>query len=394
MRILYVLTAPQMAVFLRGQVAHLGSCGFKVVICAPEKTPLLESISREEGARIVCVPIRREIAPWWDIVSFLKLGIAIRRESPDVTVTLGPKAGLLGGLASAAAGVRARVQTKWGLRLETARGMLWVVLYLAELVSSALSHRTFFDGESARRKAISMGIVPKDKAVLIGNGSANGIDHLVFSPQAKTERLYKLCGTNESHVHVGFVGRINRDKGLAELIGVWKGVLARAPKAILVIVGTDDSKTPEERDLLAHLRDLPRVHLLGKQSNLQEIFPAFQVFLLPSHREGFGVVVLEAASCGVPTVGFNVTGVRDSVVDGKTGALVPFMDIEAMTEKVIAYIEDAELARAHGMSGRSRVIADFNRGLVWKSYYDNIMSMAAKAGCIDRIPQYNVSNES
>lgn len=104
--------------------------------------------------------------------------------------------------------------------------------------------------------------------------------------------------------------------------------------------------------------------------------------------------MLEAASCGVPTVGFNVTGVRDSVVDGKTGALVPFMDIEAMTEKVIAYIEDAELARAHGMSGRSRVIADFNRGLVWKSYYENIMSMAAKAGCIDRIPRYNVSNES
>lgn len=383
MRILYALTAPQMSVLLNGHVAFLVSHGHQVLVCMPGTEETENIALTNQSARIINCPLERDISLTKDLRSLMKMCAVFADVRPDAVVTIGPKAGLLGGLAGFLCGVPLRIQTKWGLRLETTVGVLRFILSMAEKLSAALSHRTFFDGESTRQKAIELGLVSAEKAVLIANGSANGIDHQRFAPlipHSGKRRLLRIAGIENGDKVVGFVGRINKDKGLIELVEIWLLVLARFPRAKLVVVGQSECKTREEKSAFSELKGLPGVVLTGRQSSVEEIMPELDVLLLPSHREGFSVVVLEAAACETPTVGFDVTGVRDSVVHGRTGMLAKFGDCQAMAEHVIAYLENPSLKRAHGQAGRERVINDFSQEFVWNSYHENYLQLAAERG--------------
>jgi len=94
----------------------------------------------------------------------------------------------------------------------------------------------------------------------------------------------------------------------------------------------------------------------------------FDVLALPSHREGFGMVILEAAAFGVPSVAYDVTGCRDAVLDGITGTLVPLMDAPSMASALCGYLSDPPLRRRHGAAARERARQVYQPNRVWGAY--------------------------
>lgn len=373
-----------MSGFLSGQLAALKNRGFGPVLCAPERTDALEALAKREGVDLLICAMRREISPLSDIISYLSLVSVIRRHAPEITVTLGPKAALLGGLAAATCQVPCRIQTKWGIRLETTRGLLRAVLILADKVAAACAHLVLCDSPSGRDRTIELGLAPTAKVKVVASGSANGIDIARFdltpANKAAARAFREKIGVGATSPLVGFVGRISRDKGLAEMLLGWRLIRDQQPEATLVLVGADECHSEEEREQLARLLELPGVKALGPQSSLERIFPAFDILLLPSHREGFGVVVLEAGAVGVPTVGFLVTGMRDSVVSGETGQLVAFGDVRALAKATCLYLENRALRDQHGEAARRRVRQSFRQEQVWHGYAEAFKACADSCG--------------
>jgi glycosyltransferase involved in cell wall biosynthesis len=319
----------------------------------------------------------REISPARDLKSYLALTRLLQREQPHVILTIGPKAGLIGGLAGATSNIATLIQTKWGLRLETERGSMRLLLAAAEWISGQLADWTFFDGRRAMVKAVELGLVPIQNARLIGNGSSNGIDTDRFSRSAanlaSAEAFKQRLSIPRGARLLGFVGRICRDKGLAELNDLWQQLSGRQPELHLAVIGSNECKYANECRWLEQLKCLRNVHLTGPLSGMEAIYPALDVLVVPSHREGFSMVVLEGAAAEVPAVGFDVTGVSDAVVDGKTGLLAQFGNIESLLTNVEIYLRNEALRLAHGAAARKRVLTDFSREQIWECYHQALL---------------------
>ncbi|MEO8140600.1 MAG: glycosyltransferase, partial [Gemmatimonadota bacterium] len=110
----------------------------------------------------------------------------------------------------------------------------------------------------------------------------------------------------------------------------------------------------------------PRVHLLGFVSALRSLYKASALLVLPSHREGFGNVLLEAAAMALPVIASDIDGCRDAVAHGITGTLVPLGDVEALVAAADSYLCDPARAVAHGEAGRRRALAEFDPERVWR----------------------------
>jgi len=164
---------------------------------------------------------------------------------------------------------------------------------------------------------------------------------------------------------VGFIGRFTRDKGLAELMSAFGVVRREFPAAYLLLVGDFEEGDPLGPVIRNLIRTLPGVIKTGFVQDPSGYYHAMDVLALPTHREGFPNVPLEAAAAGKPVVTTNATGAVDSVVDGITGLIVPVGDIEGLAGALTRLLISPDLARAMGRAGRERVLRDFRQEDIW-----------------------------
>jgi glycosyltransferase involved in cell wall biosynthesis len=369
MRLVHLTTVPQSLFFLRGQPRFLRSNGIETVaISSPG--PELARFCEEEAIEGHAVEMRRSIDPLHDLTALSKLVALLRRLRPAIIHAHTPKAGLLGMMAGALCGVPVRVYHIHGLPLLTARGPRRTLLSLSERTSAALAHRVLCVSRSIRDHAVAEGLVAAAKIEVPGNGSINGIDvDGRFKPSPETAaagRLVRLrFGIPPDSPVIGFVGRLVRDKGLVELHAAWQQLRAGFPAAHLLLVGPEEPQDPVPAAVLGSLRHDVRVHLTGLDWNTPPLFAAMDVLALPTYREGFPVVPLEAAAMELPIVGTDVPGCRDAVVDGVTGTLIPARDPAALEQALAGYLRDRVRAREHGRQGRIRAARDFRPELLW-----------------------------
>ena len=160
---------------------------------------------------------------------------------------------------------------------------------------------------------------------------------------------------------IGFVGRVVRDKGIVELVAACRELRRRDARMHLMIVGIED-ETAIPPDAAAALEADPRIHWKGGDWNTPPLYAAMDIVVLPTYREGFPNVPLEAAAMELPTVATRIAGCTDAIEDGVTGLLVPPRDAMALAAALRRYIESAELRRRHGRAARERVARMFRQG--------------------------------
>jgi glycosyltransferase involved in cell wall biosynthesis len=355
--------------FLQGQPEYFQNSGFDVTVIRPEKRSGEWEVPRPDGVRVLEVPMEREISPVRDIRSIWHLWGILRTLRPTVTNVGTPKAGLLGGFAAWLNRVPCRFYTLHGLRFETTTGLRRKLLILAERLACRFAHRVVCVSHSVREKAIAGGLVDRERALIFGAGSCNGVDVARFAatPQRtwRAAELRRQFGIPSDAPVALFVGRLTCDKGIAELVEAFLQLENRIPNLRLLLVGSFEDGDPLPEDIHKRLETHDRVILAGPVNDTAPYYAMADVLVLPSHREGLPTVVLEAHAAGKPVIGAAATGIVDLVVDGETGLLFPVGDVSSLADAIARLTEDKALARKLADAGRDQVNRKFRQELIW-----------------------------
>lgn len=356
-KIVVGVTSPQTCLVLAGRLRGLREAGFRVtLLSAPGE--LLNATAVREAVEAIAVPMERAIAPIADLVSLFGLAGVLRRVRPDLVEFSTPKAGLLGSLAAWICGVPLRVYLLRGLKLETSSGVKRAILLAAERIAAACAHVVVCNSESLRAEALALRVAAAAKLKVLGDGSSHGVDVERFAPG--TSEVRGKLGIPAGAPVVGFVGRLTRDKGLPELIDAFDAILRAEAETHLLLVGWfDEAEDALEEPLRMRILAHPRIHCTGMVAKVPPYYRAMDILVLPTWREGFPNVALEAAASELPVVTTLSTGSRDAVVPEVTGLLVPPGYPDAICEAVLKLIHDPERRRAMGLAGRAWVMEHY-----------------------------------
>jgi glycosyltransferase involved in cell wall biosynthesis len=365
----HVMTSAGSLVFLGGQASFMRAAGFAIhAIASPD--PYLSTFRDKEGATVHPVPMTRAITPFADLLALWRLCRVLRRVRPDIVHAHTPKGGLLGMLAAYFCRAPVRIYHLRCLRYESAAGASRQLLRFCEWLTCLLAHRVISVSHSLRNIVIKEGLCGADKVTVLIGGSGNGVDATGrFKPMEESVRLATRARLQipPDALVIGFVGRLGRDKGIVELADAWKLLRESDSRLHLMFAGEVEAVNPVPPGTVAALRADPRVHFTGWDWNTPPLYAGMDVVALPTYREGFPNVALEAAAMALPIVATAVPGCVDAIQDGITGLLVPPRDPAALAAALHRYLVDPTTRARHGAAGRRRVLAEFRREAIWEA---------------------------
>jgi glycosyltransferase involved in cell wall biosynthesis len=204
---------------------------------------------------------------------------------------------------------------------------------------------------------------------VLGSGSISGVDLNRFDPKAfdlsKRKAIRCELGIDEEALVILYLGRLTQDKGICELVEAFKALQFERTNTRLLLVGPiEDHRDPLPKIILHEIRQNPAIHTVGFSKIPERFMAISDVFCLPSYREGFGSVVIEAGAMGLPTVATRVVGLVDAVDDGSTGILIPPKDSYALNRALVTMVSDPEKRSRMGAAARRRASRMFGAGFV------------------------------
>lgn len=358
-----VVTAASITVkaFLLDYLEALGRRYEVTLICAGGRDDLASCLP--PNVSVCSVDIRRAISPWHDFRALLEIIRIIRRTGFSMIHSVTPKAGLLAQLAGWWCGIEVRVHTFTGQVWVTRHGVFRRLLKTMDRLIATCATRLLADSASQRDFLVAEGVVPMDKIDVLGAGSISGVDVERFRPNLLVRhKLRRELDFADDDVLALFVGRLNRDKGVLDLAAAFIQVSERLPKLALLLVGPDEERLAPEIARLS--RGNPRLRVLGGTPRPQDFMAAADVFCLPSYREGFGSVVIEAAACGIPAIASAIYGLSDAVEDGRSGVLHPPRDVPAIASLLERFAVDRAWRESLGQYAQQRARGLFASGVL------------------------------
>lgn len=354
-------------------LAVIGAGGEAVGISAPG--PWVEDLEASGIRHVALFASTRGMSPIRDLLAMGQFWRVLRSERPTVLHTHNPKPGLYGRILGRLAGVPLVVNTVHGMYVRESDSLLKKVLvYSLEGVAARFSdvelHQNIEDLEFSKKWAL----VPRGKGRLLGNGvdlSRFDADRVDASSRA---RLRKEWGVSDDQVVVGMVGRLVVEKGYLEL---FEAARSLGDRYTVVVIGPDD---PEKGDAVSPeaIADATEhgVRFLGMRTDVDEVYSAMDIFVLPSHREGFPRAAMEAASMGLPIIATDIRGCRQVVDDDVNGNLVPVNNPSALLEAILRIGEDAKLRETMGTASRAIAHERFDErrvvDIVMESYREGL----------------------
>jgi len=363
-RIARISTVPFFVVTqLRHQIESLAASGAQVaVVTSPGRE--LELLRDMPGVDCVSIDIPRSISPWHDLLALIRLWVFFRKERIDIAHSTTPKAGLLTAIAAFMAGVSIRLHTFTGQPWVGMRGIKRLLARRSDWLIGRLNTRCYADSVSQRRFLIDQSLLDAKRLCVIGAGSLAGVDMQRFDqgrfPDDRRHALRRSLGIPPDAKVLLFVGRITMDKGVRELLDAFIGLKADGSRAHLIFVGPFDADSGAEGGISPHeINAILDTHLTDYTECPEQYMSIADILCLPSYREGFGTVVIEAAAMAVPTVGAAIYGLCDAIQDGKTGILVAPRDADGLRAGLAVLLSDEELRIGMGTAAKQRAIELF-----------------------------------
>ena len=355
--------------------------GFEVAVIAPgpERTQKPNGIPVGGcEVRFYSVTMEREMSPLSDLRALWQIWRILRALRPAITNMSTPKMALLGGLAAWLARVPHRIYTLRGLRYETTRSWKRAVLVACERIACACAHQVISISRSVQEAALEERLTAAEKVTVLGDRVSEGIaiPPSVEGQYSSLQELRVKTGIPKGSAVIGFVGRLTRDKGIHELVECFSALRRDGHSVHLLLLGDFEPGDPVDEATAAFIRSDPGVHWLGYVPQPRPYYQLMDVFVFPTHREGLGKVLLEAAAAGIPVVSTYTTGVIDVVQAGVTGLLVPPGDARALTRAAATLLGDGELAERMGKSARLLVQEHFDNSLYLERLGNMLRSLA------------------
>lgn len=357
-------------VFMKPHIAMLSDQYDVTLIANGAESELVALLN--ENVRFIPVGIERKISLWRDVKALFKLYGIFRKERFDVVHSIMPKSALLGMLAAFCARVPHRLHMFTGQVWATKTGFSrWALKMLDKLIAKSATH-LLADSFSQRQFLINEHVVNENKIKVLGKGSICGVDIQRFQPNPKArEQIRRDLNIPADAIVYLFLGRLNKDKGVQDLANAFVGLAAKMPSIHLLIVGPDEEGMDEKLGVILH-KVLSQYHRVGFTARPEDYMACADIFCLPSYREGFGSVIIEASATGLPAIASNIYGLVDAVNNNETGLLHPPKDIEEIQKLLLRLSESHALRERMGAAGMTRARQYFSSELVteqMKAYY-------------------------
>lgn len=377
--LVFVATTPfAVNAFLRTHLLALAE-NHEVTLCVHTTAyTLVDEVSR--AVRVCHIDIARKIAPWQDLRALFQLLRCFREIRPSTVHSLTPKAGLLAMLAGLLARVPCRFHTFTGQVWANKTGVGRFLFKEVDRLIALCASQVFADSASQCRFLEEEGVVRRGGVTVLGQGSVAGVDLTRFRPDSAARAALRTeTGVADAVPIFIFVGRLVRDKGVFDLVEAFATLNAKYGQWELWMVG------PDEDGLQASLRAKgerlgARIRWFGPTPTPELYMASADVFVLPSYREGFGSVVIEAAACGIPTIAYRIDGVVDAIVENHTGCFVAKGNVEELAQAMERLGSDPEMLSDLGNAARRRAFEDFSSSTIsaaWLAFYGSVLKETA-----------------
>jgi lipopolysaccharide/colanic/teichoic acid biosynthesis glycosyltransferase/glycosyltransferase involved in cell wall biosynthesis len=317
----------------------------------------IRQVDVDHGLRHVPIPIERSIHPPKDLLSLFRLYRFFRKGRFRIVHSITPKGGLLTAIAARLAGVPLRLHTFTGQPWVTKTGIVRWLSRSSDILMGRLNTYCYADSLSQRQFLIDENILPPERIGVLGRGCLAGVDlkrfdASRFDPHQKAQ-LKESLGVPEEGKVIIFVGRITQDKGIDELLEAFAAIRQRGIEASLLLVGPLDAEIGGDQKKTGGLLQEGRgVYHVGYSERVEHYLSIADLICLPSYREGFGTVIVEAAAMGIPAVASRIYGLTDAVIDGQTGLLVPPQNSLELEKALTTLLQEPGLLERMGQNAR------------------------------------------
>lgn len=336
-------------ILLKNQLSFLNRY-FDVIALSSSGSDLLE-VQKREGVKIKAIDFKRQISFLKDLKSLILLTSYFLKVKPEIIQSNTPKSSLISMIAGYIASVKNRIYLVTGLRYESEIGFKRKFLIFFEKLTCLFATHIIAESTGVKELLLKDKITSKD-IIIIGNGNINGIDLSYWNPELFDENeLFHLkedLNITNSIVFL-FVGRLVGDKGVNELVEVFEIISKESNRNIkLLLIGDFEDSLDS---LLSHTKYLIDINAnivrLTFQEDIRKYLLVSDCLILPSYREGFSNVTLQAGSMGLPIIITDVNGATDLVQPGINGLIIKkynkidlYNSIKLFTENKIKFEPD------------------------------------------------------
>lgn len=335
-----------------------------VAVSSPGKE--MQVLWEREGIRTIEVPMERRISPIKDFISLIRMIRVFAKERPYMVHSMTPKAGLISMLAGWMTRVPVRMHTFTGLVFPTATGWKQRLLMCTDWLTCACATHVNPEGEGVKRDLMMYGITKKPLQI-IGNGSICGVDMAYFD---RTESVMKqaVAYREEGCFTFCFVGRIVRDKGINELVSAFVRLHEKYPQVRLLLVGPFEKELdPVLPETEKAIQNHPAIRFMGFQPDVRPFLVASGTLVLPSYREGFPNVVLQAGAMGLPSIVTDINGCNEIIIPNENGVIIPSKDEEALYQAMENFLLHPEEVERMAKKARYLIASRYDRKVMWEA---------------------------
>lgn len=314
------------------------------------------------SVRVIHVEIERNVSFRKDFFALVAIIQIFFRERFDLVHSISPKAGLLAMIASSMVGTKRRVHTFQGEVWVTRKGVWRFILKSLDRLVAYLSTDLLVVSRSEQQFLREQNIIPKGKSIVLGSGSICGvdIDRFRLLPDER-KKIRSHLGVGRADLLFLFLGRLNIDKGVLELAEAFNQLAQHYLHIQILFVGPDEEGMKMKIKEICSSNSVSRLHFSNFSVAPEKELSAADIIVLPSHREGFGMVVIEAAAIGVPAIASRIYGISDALIDEQTGLLFEVENVLDLAGKMERLVRSPDLVRQLGDSAQQRVKKEFSQ---------------------------------
>lgn len=365
--------------FVRKFAEYLNDAGgYKIYFICDKNDNFANSLP--DYVEYIPVPMKRGISIG-GIKSIFKLRKIFKENKFDIIQYSTPNASCYAAIAGYLSKIPVRLYCQWGIVYVGFSGLKRCIFKSIEKLVCKLSTWVEPDSHGNLEFCHNEGIYPKNKGSVVWNGSACGVDTEKFDITMKSiwcqEIRKKYSIPANAFVYI-FVGRINRDKGINELLYATKKLLEQRDDTYLLIVGDNEISGEVNEELYGWSLSEENIIYTGRTSEVEKYMAASDVYVLPSYREGFGTSVIEAEVMGVPVIVTDIPGPTNAIIKDVTGMVVPKADSEKLYEAMVSLKKDNEMLERMGMSAYEFAVANFEQTELFKKILEDRNNLIAK----------------
>lgn len=373
MKVVIAISHSFCANFIRGQARFLKSKGCDVTIVSASG-PEISNVSQSEDTKLVEIPFSREISLTKDLKSLFSVIKFIKKEKPSIVNAGNPKTGFLFMLASVFFPKVPMIFTLRGLRSDTLTGFKKKVVFFTEKISCSLANKVIVISPSLMEHAIDLGVLKREKGIVLGKGSSNGVDTTKYSNSelniVKGKDLRHQYQVDADDIIIGHVGRITKDKGIEEIYQGFKICQSTNNNIKLFLTGPIEDDDPISPEMMTDMQANESVYFLGKQDDVTGIYSAYDILVLYSYREGFGNVAIEASAMSKPVIVSDIPGARDTTEHMRSGLIVKPKSPYDLANAIQYYLDNPDKRIEHGVYGSKRINDFFASEVIWNGQLD------------------------